>query len=85
MVRFLMPLVLAGASVTLHADALAVNRRNVSVTSINVMPISIGVFAAADVPESLVKRIFVEAEAIWGPAGIELDWHPITSTAERAT
>jgi hypothetical protein len=30
--------------------------------------------------ESLLRRIFVEAEAIWKPVGITFDWHLLAST-----
>jgi len=41
--------------------------------------ISVDVFAPPDVTEALVIRVFDEAKAIWGPTGIALDWHRITS------
>jgi hypothetical protein len=40
-------------------------------------PISVAVTAPAGLSESLLDRIFVEAEAIWEPVGITFDWHPI--------
>jgi hypothetical protein len=40
--------------------------------------LTVGVFAPRDIEESLVNRIFAEAEAIWAPTGITLDWHRIT-------
>jgi hypothetical protein len=42
--------------------------------------ISVAVSAPAGLSESLLNRIFAEAEAIWKPVGITFDWHPIVST-----
>jgi len=41
-------------------------------------PLTIAVFATPDITDSLVNRIFAEAEAIWQPTGISLDWRRIT-------
>jgi hypothetical protein len=41
--------------------------------------LSVAVFAPRDVTESLAIRVFDEAKAIWGPTGIALDWHRVTS------
>jgi hypothetical protein len=46
-----------------------------------VHPIPVAVFAPPDVTDSLVRRIFVEADAIWAPAGISLDWRRVTANA----
>ena len=43
-------------------------------------PISVAVTAPARLSESLLQRIFAEAEAIWEPVGITFDWHPVVST-----
>jgi hypothetical protein len=42
--------------------------------------ISVGVTAPAGLSESLLRRIFAEAEAIWEPVGITFDWHPVEAT-----
>jgi hypothetical protein len=41
-------------------------------------PLTIAVFATPDITESLMNRIFAEAETTWEPTGISLDWHRIT-------
>ena len=41
----------------------------------SVMPITVAVVPSPDVTDSLVKRISAEAEAIWAPAGIALEWN----------
>jgi hypothetical protein len=69
--------VLAIASASLGADN---GRADVVDTPTTLPPISIAVFAPADVPESFVDRVFAEVEAIWGPTGIAFDWHRIGST-----
>lgn len=43
-------------------------------------PISVAVTAPAGLSESLLQRIFAEAEAVWEPVGITFDWHPIVSS-----
>ena len=43
-------------------------------------PMSVAVTAPAGMNESLLRRIFVEAEAIWKPVGITFDWHLLAST-----
>jgi hypothetical protein len=48
-------------------------------------PISIGVFAARDIDQSVLNRILDEAQAIWEPAGITFDWHRIPSERGSAT
>jgi hypothetical protein len=38
-------------------------------------PISVAVFAARDINESVMNRVLDEAQAIWEPAGITFIWH----------
>ena len=42
------------------------------------MPIA--VFTSLNLTDSLVRRIFEEAEAIWRPAGLTFDWYRATET-----
>jgi len=69
MVRFLTTLAVAAITVTVQADR---------TTNLSAKAISVGVFAPPDVTESLVIRVFDEANAIWGPTEIAFDWHRIT-------
>lgn len=46
-------------------------------------PISVAVTAPSGLSESLLQRVFAEAEAIWEPVGISFDWHPVASTQTR--
>jgi hypothetical protein len=88
--RFLAMLAVAAASVAVQAErrvdrsvSLPAQSRaslDASVTA----TIPIGVFAPADVTESLLIRVFDEANAIWAPSGIVLDWHRITSEKAAA-
>ena len=48
------------------------------------MPIAVAVVAPPNVTDSLVNRICVEAEAIWAPAGIVLEWNRDASRDEVA-
>src|SRR5215831_10523617 len=57
--------------------ALALVAANASST-----PIAVVVVAPRDVSNSLVNQICAEAEAIWAPAGIALEWHRDFSTHE---
>lgn len=41
----------------------------------SVTPIAVAVVAPRDVTNSMVNRICAEAEAIWAPAGIALEWN----------
>ena len=42
--------------------------------------ISVDLFAASDIRDSLVSRVRAETDAIWKPADIAFDWHRVTST-----
>jgi hypothetical protein len=44
------------------------------------MPIRVAFVAPRDVTDSLATRIWSEAEAIWGPAGLAFEWDRITSS-----
>ena len=94
MVRFLTTLAIAATSVTVQADrttnwsvdpvvqwnkTLLIARSRASLDGKVPSAISVDVFAPPDVTEALVIRVFDEAKAIWGPTGIALDWHRITS------
>ncbi len=94
MVRFLTTLAVAATSVTVQADrttnwsinpavqlnkTLLIARSRASLDGRVPSAISVGVFGPPDVTEALVIRVFDEANAIWGPTGIALDWHRITS------
>jgi hypothetical protein len=48
----------------------------------SVTPIAVAVVAPRDVTDSLVNRICAEAEAIWAPAGIALEWNRDASKDE---
>jgi hypothetical protein len=48
----------------------------------SVTPIAVVVVAPRDVTDSLVNRICAEAEAIWAPAGIAIDWNRDASKDE---
>lgn len=50
----------------------------------SVTPITVAVVAPRDVTDSLVSRICAEAEAIWAPAGIALEWNRDASKDEAA-
>ena len=45
-------------------------------------PISVAVVAPKSVPDSLVRRISAEVQAIWRPTGIAFEWHRVTSNDE---
>jgi hypothetical protein len=47
-----------------------------------VVAIAVAVVAPRDVTDSLVNRICAEAEAIWAPAGIALEWNRDASKDE---
>ena len=84
MVRFLTILAVAVTSVTVQAVRTTnwpplIARSRASLDGKIPSAISVDVFAAPDVTEALVIRVFDEANAIWGPTGIALDWHRITS------
>jgi hypothetical protein len=94
MVRFLAIVAIAITSVTVHASrrtdrlvnpvvqwdtSLLAGRSRASPDGSALSTISVGVFAPTDVTESLLTRVFDEANAIWAPAGVTLDWHRITS------
>jgi hypothetical protein len=74
MVRLLTTLAVAVATVTVQADRTTTLSANPMVR----WNISVGVFVPPDVTESLVTRVFDEANAIWGPTDIAFDWHRIT-------
>jgi hypothetical protein len=66
------------------SSRLAVAHSNIARSSASLdqrvlLPISIAVFAPLDIRKSLVKRVFDEAETIWGPTGIAFDWRRIRS------
>src|SRR5580765_611262 len=48
----------------------------------SVTPIAVAVVAPRDVSDSLVNQICAEAEAIWAPAGIALQWNRDASKNE---
>jgi hypothetical protein len=41
----------------------------------SVTPIAVAIVAPRDITDSMVNRICAEAEAIWAPAGIALEWN----------
>jgi len=86
MVRFLTTLVVAATTVTVQADRTThssanpvVRRTRASLDGRVPSAISVGVFAPPDVTESLLIRVFDEANAIWEPTDIALDWQRITA------
>ena len=94
MVLFLTTLAVAATTVTVHADRTTNSSANPVVRCNKTLfsarsrasldgrvpsAISVGVFAPLDVTESLVIRVFDEANAIWGPTEIAFDWHRVTS------
>jgi hypothetical protein len=94
MLRFLTTLVVAATSATVQPNrttnwsvdpmvqsnkTLLIARSRASLDGKVPSAISVDVFAPPDVTDALVIRVFDEARAIWGPTGIALDWHRITS------
>ena len=85
MMRFLVIFAVAMTSVTVKAEGKidrsgslpAPSRASLDGRVPSLIPL--GVLAPGDVTESLLIQVFDEANAIWGPAGIVLDWHRITS------
>jgi hypothetical protein len=63
------------------ADAVARNR-SAGCPDRASTPISVAVTAPSGLSESLLQRVFAEAEAIWEPVGIAFDWH-MASTQTR--
>jgi hypothetical protein len=99
MVRFLTTLAVAASSMTVQADrttnwsvdpvvlwnkTILIARSRASLDGKVPSAISVDVFAPPDVTEALVIRVFDEARAIWGPTGIALDWHRLTSKDKAA-
>ena len=55
-------------------------------TEASVTPMAVAVVAPRDITDSLVNQICAEAEAIWAPAGVALEWNrDVPNHARRFT
>ena len=70
----------AFVTLAISGALVAPNRPSVLCPDAAFTPISIAVDAPAGLSESLLSRIFAEADAIWEPAGIRFDWRRVAST-----